>query len=80
MSELPRLAAIADEVSDDAVVRAIIRHPLVRSEDTQYGTSLVPDLDAILEVAATLFPKPGVDPIPWPSPSTTTGAKPSPTN
>ena len=80
VSELPRLAAIADEVSDDAVVRAIIRHPLVRSEDTQYGTSLVPDLDAILEVAATLFTRPGVDPIPWPSPSTTTGAKPSPTN
>ena len=80
VSRLPELAAITDEVSDDAIVRAIIRHPLVSSQDTRYGYSLVPDLDAILEVAATLFPKPGVAPIPWPSPATTTNVKPSPTN
>lgn len=68
-SVLPALAAIADEVDDAAVVRSIIRHPLVRSEDTRYGSSLIPDLDAIRGVAADLFPEPGVAPIPWPSPS-----------
>ncbi|MGK2849756.1 MAG: LCP family protein [Candidatus Limnocylindrales bacterium] len=67
-SVLPAFAAIADEVNDDAVVRSIIRHPLVRSKDTRYGSSLIPDLDAIRAVAADLFPEPGVAPIPWPSP------------
>lgn len=67
-SVLPAFAAIADEVDDDAVVRSIIRHPLVRSKDTRYGSSLIPDLDAIRAVASDLFPEPGVAPIPWPSP------------
>lgn len=68
-SVLPAFAAIADEVGDDAVVRSIIRHPLVRSKDTRYGSSLVPDLAAIRAVAGDLFPEPGVAPIPWPSAS-----------
>ncbi len=50
----------------------MIRHPLVRSVDTRYGSSLMPDLPAIREVAARLFPQPGGTPEPWPTP------KPSP--
>ncbi len=71
VSALPELAAIADEVEDGAVTRAIIRHPLVRSEDTRYGSSLVPDLVAIRAVATALFPAPGEVPEPWPTPKPT---------
>lgn len=70
-SSLPALAAIVDEVEDDDIVRAVIRHPLVRSRTTEYGSSLVPRLERIREVAANLFPEPGVEPIPWPTPTPT---------
>jgi LCP family protein required for cell wall assembly len=70
-SELPRLAAISDEIDDDGIVRAVIRHPLVASRSTQYGSSLVPNVKAIQEVAAALFPEPGDDPMPWPTPKPT---------
>ena len=70
---IPRLAALVDDLDDDTVTRSIIRHPLVRSRNTEYGSSLVPDLEAIREVAAKLFPAPGTTPIPWPTP------EPSPT-
>ena len=68
---LPQLAAIVDEVGKDAVTKAVIRHPLVKSRSTVYGSSLVPDRKAILKVAAGLFPSPGVAPIPWPTPKPT---------
>jgi polyisoprenyl-teichoic acid--peptidoglycan teichoic acid transferase len=68
ISQLPELAAIVDEVEDGAITRAVIRHPLVRSEDTRYGSSLVPDLEAIRAVSAALFPEPGGVPVPWPMP------------
>lgn len=68
VSRLPAFAAVVDEIDDDAVVRAVIRHPLVKSKSTQYGSSLIPDVDAIQEVAAKLFPPPGGDPQPWPTP------------
>jgi polyisoprenyl-teichoic acid--peptidoglycan teichoic acid transferase len=67
-SRLPQLAAILDEIDDDSITRSIIRHPLVRSVDTRYGSSLEPDLVAIRKVAAGLFPKPGLTPKPWPTP------------
>jgi LCP family protein required for cell wall assembly len=68
---LPQLAAVADEMDRDAVTRAVIRHPLVRSERTQYGSSLVPDVAAILAMAAELFPDEGGVPVPWPTPEPT---------
>ena len=68
---LPALAALADEVDRTHVVSALVRHPLVRSVDTRYGSSLEPDLAAIREVAARLFPEPGVAPRPWPTPKPT---------
>jgi LCP family protein required for cell wall assembly len=64
---LPELAAMVDEVDGDGVVKALIRHPLVRSVDTRYGSSLEPDLPAIRAMAALLFPRPGETPTPWPS-------------
>ena len=79
VSQLPELAAILDEVEDDAITRAVIRHPLVRSEQTRYGSSLVPDVEAIQEVAAALFPEPGGVPEPWPTPEPTAKPKASPT-
>ena len=66
---LPELAVVADDVDDDRVARAVIRHPLVKSRNTEYGSSLVPDLDEILEVAGKLFPPPGETPQPWPTPT-----------
>jgi LCP family protein required for cell wall assembly len=79
ISQLPELAAIVDEVEDGAITRAVIRHPLVRSEDTRYGSSLVPDLEAIRVVAAALFPEPGGVPVPWPTPDPSAAPRVSPT-
>jgi LCP family protein required for cell wall assembly len=72
-SRLPDLAAIADEMDDDAIVRAVLKKPLINTGgiDPVYGSIQVPDLPAILAVAKTLFPPPGVEPQPWPSPSPT---------
>lgn len=72
VERLPQLAAAIDEMGSGGITRAIIRHPLVRTVDTRYGSSLQPDLAAIRNVAAKLFPPPGDDPEPWPTP------KPSP--
>lgn len=72
VERLPQLAAAIDEMGSGGITRAVIRHPLVRSVDTRYGSSLQPDLAAIRDVAAKLFPPPGGNPRPWPTP------KPSP--
>jgi polyisoprenyl-teichoic acid--peptidoglycan teichoic acid transferase len=78
VERLPQLAAAIDEMGPGGIVRAVINHPLVRSEDTRYGSSLQPDLAAIREVAAKLFPAPGGVPQPWPTPKATPVAEPSP--
>jgi LCP family protein required for cell wall assembly len=71
VERLPQLAAAMDEMGPGGITRAVIRHPLVRSVDTRYGSSLKPDLPAIREVAAKLFPAPGGEPEPWPTPKPT---------
>jgi polyisoprenyl-teichoic acid--peptidoglycan teichoic acid transferase len=71
VGRLPQLAAAIDEMGSGGITRAVIRHPLVRSVDTRYGSSLQPDLAAIREVAARLFPAPGGVPAPWPTPKPT---------
>jgi LCP family protein required for cell wall assembly len=68
VERLPQLAAAIDEMGKGGITRAVIRHPLVRSVDTHYGSSLQPDVAAIRAVAADLFPAPGVEPQPWPTP------------
>jgi LCP family protein required for cell wall assembly len=81
IERLPQLAVAVDEMGKGGITRAVIRHPLVRSVDTRYGSSLVPDLAAIREVAAKLFPAPGGDPEPWPTPrATTQPTSPSPSS
>jgi LCP family protein required for cell wall assembly len=69
VERLPQLAAAIDEMSSGGITRAVIRHPLVRSVDTRYGSSLQPDLAAIRDVAERLFPAPGGTPVPWPTPA-----------
>ena len=66
---LPVLAALVDDIDSGDIARAVIRHPLVRSRNTQYGSSLVPRISRIREVAANLFSEPGTEPIPWPTPT-----------
>jgi LCP family protein required for cell wall assembly len=68
VERLPQLAAAIDEMGASGITRAVIRHPLVRSVDSRYGSSLQPDLVAIRDVAARLFPEPGGTPVPWPTP------------
>jgi polyisoprenyl-teichoic acid--peptidoglycan teichoic acid transferase len=68
VERLPQLAAAIDEMGSGGITRAVIRHPLVRTVETRYGSSLQPDLAAIRDVAAKLFPTPGGDPVPWPPP------------
>jgi LCP family protein required for cell wall assembly len=69
IDRLPELAAILDEVDRDAMVSAVIRHPLVRSVSTRYGASLEPDLPAIRSMAAALFSEPGTPPTGWTPPT-----------
>jgi polyisoprenyl-teichoic acid--peptidoglycan teichoic acid transferase len=71
VERLPELAAALDQIEDGSIVRAVIRHPLVRSAQTRYGSSLVPDLAAIRDVADGLFTEPGTEPTPWPTPEPT---------
>jgi polyisoprenyl-teichoic acid--peptidoglycan teichoic acid transferase len=71
VERLPELAVAIDEMGSGGITRAVIRHPLVRSVDTRYGSSLQPDLVAIRDVAARLFPAPGGVPVPWPTPRPT---------
>ena len=71
VERLPQLAAAIDEMGSGRITRAVIRHPLVRTVDTKYGSSLQPDLEAIREIAARLFPAPGGTPLPWPTPKPT---------
>ena len=71
VERLPELAAVLDEVGRDDIARAVIRHPLVKTRNTRYGSSLVPNLKAIRRVAAKLFPEPGGEPIAWPTPKPT---------
>ena len=66
--EVRLVDAVVDEIDDDALTRAVIRHPLVKSRQTRYGSSLDPDVKAVRAVAAKLFPAPGGQPLPWPTP------------
>ena len=78
IERLPLLAAAIDEMGARGITRAVIDHPLVRSVDSRYGSSLQPDLAAIRGVAARLFPAPGGTPEPWPTPLPTPVAKATP--
>jgi LCP family protein required for cell wall assembly len=66
---LPTLASIADELGPGGITRSVIRPPLVKPGNNQYGSVQVPDLAAIRDVAAGLFGPPGAAPVPWPQPS-----------
>jgi LCP family protein required for cell wall assembly len=79
VERLPDLAAVVDEIDNGSVIRAVIRHPLVKSKSTQYGSSLDPDVEAIQAMAAELFPAPGGEPQPWPTPEPSATPKPSAT-
>ena len=68
VDRLPALAAIVEEVSRDAVVRTVIRYPLVHPKSTRYGASQEADQPAIREMAAALFSPPGTPPQGWTPP------------
>jgi hypothetical protein len=78
---LPDLAAIADEMDRDAIVRTVLKKPLINTGgiDPVYGSIQVPDYAAILVVAAQLFPPPGEAPQPWPTPAPTAVPSAAPT-
>ena len=59
IAALPDLIVTFESVDSDRIARAVIRHPLVRTESTQFGDGLVPELDEIRAMAAELFPEPG---------------------
>jgi len=78
VSRLPALAAILQDVKKSDVTSVVIRSPLVKGRNTQYGSSQVPNLDRIRAMAAALFPTPGTDPTPWPTPKPTKAPKATP--
>jgi LCP family protein required for cell wall assembly len=63
IAALPDLIVTFESVDSDRIARAVIRHPLVRSESTRYGDGLVPRLDRIQAMAAELFTEPGTLPV-----------------
>jgi len=69
VEQLPRLAAILDEVDREEMVSVVIRHPLVRPVSTRYGDSQAADLAAIRDMAAALFSPPGTPPAGWTPPT-----------
>lgn len=71
VDELPAVAAIFDEIDTDAIVRVVIRSPLVAGATNSYGSVQVPDVQAIQAMARQLFGVPGTRPIPWPTPDPT---------
>jgi LCP family protein required for cell wall assembly len=79
IDRLPQLAAAIDEMAPSGIARAVIGHPLVRSVDTRYGSSLEPDVAAIHDVAAGLFPAPGGAPMSWPTPKPGVSGRATPT-
>jgi LCP family protein required for cell wall assembly len=78
VDRLPALAAILQEVGKSDVTSVVIRAPLVKGKNTQFGSSQVPNLDRIRAMAAALFPTPGTDPTPWPTPKPTKAPKATP--
>jgi LCP family protein required for cell wall assembly len=63
VSALPDLIVTFESVDSKRIARAVINHPLVRSENTRYGAGLVPDLEAIRAMAGELFTEPGELPV-----------------
>lgn len=59
---LPDLAELAGEVGRAQTYRTVVNHPLVRSGFDVRGSIQVPDVDAIRELAASLFPIDGSPP------------------
>jgi LCP family protein required for cell wall assembly len=53
---LPDLAELAGEVGRAQTYRTVVNHPLVRSGFDVRGSIQIPDVDAIRELAAALFP------------------------
>jgi LCP family protein required for cell wall assembly len=71
IDRLPLLAVLADEVKGDAIVRVVIRFPLVNGGRNKYGSVQFPDIAAIRAVASEVFTDPGTPPTPWPTPRPT---------
>jgi LCP family protein required for cell wall assembly len=80
---LPDLAELAGEVGRAETYRTVVNHPLVRSGFDVRGSIQIPDVDAIRELAADLFPIDGSLPdeayaLVKPSASASPGASPTP--
>lgn len=78
VDRLPVLAVLADEVKSDAIVRVVVRFPLVKGGRNEYGSVQFPDIAAIRAVSNEVFSDPGTPPSPWPTPKPTTAPRGSP--
>jgi polyisoprenyl-teichoic acid--peptidoglycan teichoic acid transferase len=79
VERLPLLAVLGDEVKGNAIVRVVLRFPLVKGGRNEYGSVQFPDLAAIRAVSSEVFSKPGTPPSPWPTPKPTAAPRASPT-
>jgi len=56
IDRLPQLAASIDEMGTAGITRAVIRHPLVRSVVTRYGSSLQPEWSRLRMLVSSQLP------------------------
>ncbi|HYM84744.1 MAG TPA: LCP family protein [Candidatus Dormibacteraeota bacterium] len=76
---LPDLAAVADAIDGTSVVHTVIQAPFVRGTTrAPFGSVQVPNLSAIRELAAHLFPPVGTAPSLWAPGQPASGAAASP--
>ena len=59
IAALPDLIVTFESVDSDRIARGVIRHPLVRSESTQFGDGLVPSSTRSGRRPPNWFPEPG---------------------
>ena len=73
---VPQVAELATGIDAGRVSQAVVQPPLVAYGTNGFGSVLLPDLPAILDVAKGLFPQPGLTPVGWPAPTPTATPKP----
>jgi LCP family protein required for cell wall assembly len=66
-------AFLAEQIEQNKVTNVVLLAPLFRARTDSRGYVQIPDLEAIREMSAALFPSPGIPPQAWPGPDSSPG-------